>query len=121
MSAVRTLPIRVPPLPGEAIDSWLEAIANRSQTAWDDLLMAVALHLPNNSSNRWVIQLTDRRGRCHRYGHRSWLLHSPRDDTVALREQSRRDRSRYWQVSPRVSVGPCPRFAVLPTGSAAFT
>ena len=58
MSAVRTLPIRVPPLPGEAIDSWLEAIAHRTQTAWDDLLAAVALHLPNNSVNRWVIQLT---------------------------------------------------------------
>ncbi len=57
MSAVRTLPIRVAPLPGEAIDSWLEAIAHRMQTAFDDLLKAVALQLPNNTVNRWVIQL----------------------------------------------------------------
>jgi hypothetical protein len=58
MSVVRTLPIRVPPLPSESIDSWLEAIAHRSQAAFDDLLIAVALRVPNNSVNRWVIQLT---------------------------------------------------------------
>jgi hypothetical protein len=58
MSAVRTLPIRVPPLAGESIDSWLEAIAHRSQTAFDDLLITVALRVPNNTVNRWVIQLT---------------------------------------------------------------
>lgn len=58
MSAVRTLPIRVPPLPGESIDSWLEAIAHRSQTAFDDLLIAVALRVPDNRVNRWVIRLT---------------------------------------------------------------
>jgi hypothetical protein len=40
---VRTLPIRVAPLPGEAMDSWLEAIAARSTAAWGDLLHAVGL------------------------------------------------------------------------------
>lgn len=40
---VRTLPIRVAPLPGEAMDSWLEALAARSQSTWGDLLEAVGL------------------------------------------------------------------------------
>ena len=42
MTPVRTLPIRVPPLPGEAIDSWLEAIAHRTDTTFVDL--DTALH-----------------------------------------------------------------------------
>ncbi|MFC9839935.1 TniQ family protein [Rhodococcus sp. NPDC127530] len=37
MTGVRSLPIRVAPLPGEAIDSWLEAIAHRTGTAFVDL------------------------------------------------------------------------------------
>ncbi|MFE5703588.1 TniQ family protein [Rhodococcus koreensis] len=37
MTRVRSLPIRVSPLPEEAIDSWLEAIAHRTGTAFGDL------------------------------------------------------------------------------------
>ncbi|MBH0119560.1 TniQ family protein [Rhodococcus sp. CX] len=37
MTGVRSLPIRVAPLPGEAIDSWLEAIAHRTGTSFVDL------------------------------------------------------------------------------------
>lgn len=59
MNTVRTLPIRVAPLPGESIDSWLEAIAHRSETAWGDLLTAVALTSPDNRSNTWIVQLDD--------------------------------------------------------------
>lgn len=40
---VRTLPIRVAPVPGEAMDSWLEALAARSHSSWGDLLRAVGL------------------------------------------------------------------------------
>jgi hypothetical protein len=40
---VRTLPIRVAPVPGEAMDSWLEALAARSHATWGDLLRAVGL------------------------------------------------------------------------------
>lgn len=40
---IRTLPIRVAPLPGEAMDSLLEALAARSQSSWGDLLRAVGL------------------------------------------------------------------------------
>ncbi|MEE2061203.1 TniQ family protein [Rhodococcus artemisiae] len=41
MTGVRSLPIRVAPLPGEAIDSWLEAIAHRTGTPFVDLDMAL--------------------------------------------------------------------------------
>lgn len=43
MSAVRTLPIRVAPIAGEALDSWVEAIAYRTNTMHADLLSAVGL------------------------------------------------------------------------------
>ena len=59
MNTVRTLPIRVAPLSGESIDSWLEAIAHRAETDWGDLLTAVALTSPDNSSNTWIVQLDD--------------------------------------------------------------
>lgn len=59
MNTVRTLPIRVAPLSGESIDSWLEAVAYRSETAWGDLLTAVALTSSDNRSNTWVVQLDD--------------------------------------------------------------
>ncbi len=58
MNAVRTLPIRVAPLPGESIDSWLEAISHRCETAWEDLLSAVTLRSPDNKCNTWVMRLT---------------------------------------------------------------
>lgn len=37
MSSPRTLPIRLTPLPGEALDSWLEALAERLHTNVFDL------------------------------------------------------------------------------------
>jgi len=43
-TAVGTLPIRVQPLAGESIESWLEAWANRSGAAWGEMLTAVGLH-----------------------------------------------------------------------------
>jgi hypothetical protein len=57
MNAVRTLPIRVAPLPGESIDSYLEAIANRCDTVWEDLLSALTLRSPDNKCNTWVMRL----------------------------------------------------------------
>jgi TniQ len=38
----RTLPIRVAPLPGEALESWLGTLAQRLNTPWGDLLTAIA-------------------------------------------------------------------------------
>lgn len=46
VTRVRTLPIRVDPVAGEALDSWLAAIAYRTQTCWADMLAAV---LPSRS------------------------------------------------------------------------
>lgn len=54
---VRTLPIRAAPIDGEALDSWLEAIAHRTHTAFADLLSAVGLspyHGPGTSA--WIVQ-----------------------------------------------------------------
>jgi hypothetical protein len=60
----RSLPIRVPPLPGEALDSWFDALAHRLQVPVPDLLPALglppgarrpdpALDIPGD----WTIQL----------------------------------------------------------------
>ena len=40
---VRALPVRVPPHPGEGLDSYLEALAARHHAAWGDVLDAVGL------------------------------------------------------------------------------
>lgn len=60
MSAVRTLPIRLDPLVGEALDSWLEALAHLSHTALADLLGAVGLNTVDTRAgeNGWVIRLS---------------------------------------------------------------
>ena len=47
MSApARTLPLRVPPVPGEALDSWLEALARRHQVTVGTLVTALGWHMP---------------------------------------------------------------------------
>jgi hypothetical protein len=43
MTRVRTLPIRLAPVAGEALDSWLEALAHRSAVTWGDIGAAVGL------------------------------------------------------------------------------
>ncbi|SII54569.1 TniQ family protein [Mycobacteroides abscessus] len=58
MNTVRTLPIRIGPIEGEAIDSWLEAIAHRTHTAFGDLLAAVALSPYNGmGTTAWIVSL----------------------------------------------------------------
>ncbi|SKH67103.1 regulatory helix-turn-helix protein, lysR family [Mycobacteroides abscessus subsp. bolletii] len=53
----RTLPIRLAPIPGEALDSWLEALSHRTNTSWTDLLAAVGLLPPRGTSiGRFVVQ-----------------------------------------------------------------
>jgi hypothetical protein len=42
----RTLPLRVPPVPGEALDSWLEALARRHQVTVGTLVAALGWHMP---------------------------------------------------------------------------
>lgn len=43
MPKIRTLPIRLVPIEGEALDSWLEALAHRCDVRWRDILTAVGL------------------------------------------------------------------------------
>ncbi|WP_172827677.1 TniQ family protein [Mycobacterium colombiense] len=61
MSA-RTLPIRLAPIAGEALDSYLEMLASRSHTAWSDMLDAVGLaHSATRSGagiHSWLVRLT---------------------------------------------------------------
>jgi DNA-binding transcriptional LysR family regulator len=60
MSAVRTLPIRLDPLAGEALDSWMEALAHRNHTVLEDLLGAVGLKTADirSGGNTWIIELS---------------------------------------------------------------
>jgi len=55
---VRSLPLRIAPLPGEAIDSWLEAIAYRYRIAWADLAAALQADLIARRTS-WVRRLTE--------------------------------------------------------------
>ena len=48
MSPGRTLPLRVPIVPGEALDSWLEALARRSQVTVGTLTAALGWPVPAN-------------------------------------------------------------------------
>lgn len=58
MNSVRTLPIRIAPIGGEAIDSWLEAIAHRTHTSFSELLTAVGLSpFSGMSTPSWVVCL----------------------------------------------------------------
>lgn len=59
MARTRTLPIRLEPIPGEALDSWLESLAHRTHTGFGDLLVAVGLPTANQQdAGRWITQLT---------------------------------------------------------------
>jgi len=44
----RTLPLRVPPVPGEALDSWLEALARRHQVTVGMLVTALGWRMPGS-------------------------------------------------------------------------
>ena len=58
MSAVRSLPIRLAPIAGEGLDSWLEALAHRTATAFGDLLAAVGLNpYHGTATNGWIVAL----------------------------------------------------------------
>lgn len=58
MNTIRALPIRMPPIEGEALDSWLEALAHRTHTAFGDLLTAVGLNSePRSGNSTWIVQL----------------------------------------------------------------
>lgn len=57
--AARTFPIRLAPVDGEALDSWLEAIGYRLSAAWGDILQAAGLPSGAQSgTTTWLTQLT---------------------------------------------------------------
>jgi hypothetical protein len=56
---VRTLPLRVTPAAGEAIDSWLERIAHRSNVTWQELRITQGRVIPAKTyADRWTGRLT---------------------------------------------------------------
>lgn len=55
----RTFPIRLAPMDGESLDSWLEAMGCRLGTAWGDVLQATGLPAGAHSgTTSWLTQLT---------------------------------------------------------------
>jgi len=63
---VRSLPIRVPPHPGEGLDSYLEALAARHHAAWGDVLDAVGLEARSSGRREvysWLMALPADRAR----------------------------------------------------------
>lgn len=58
--AARRIPINVEPIEGEALDSWLEALAARTHTSWGDLLTAVGLGgvAPVRRLPQWMVAIT---------------------------------------------------------------
>ena len=59
VTVVRTLPLRVAPAPGEAIDSWLERIAHRCNVTWQELRIAQGRVIPAKTyADRWTGRLT---------------------------------------------------------------
>jgi TniQ len=62
MTPLRTLPVRIAPLPGEALDSWLEALAYRMHMPVGDLLGSVGLKRstvkePGTPAGHWMAGL----------------------------------------------------------------
>lgn len=58
---VRSLPIRVDPVAGESIQSWLRMLAHRNEVTWTQILQAVGLHsCPGDGRRtRWSQRLHD--------------------------------------------------------------
>lgn len=59
MTLARTFPIRLAPLPGEALDSWLEALAHRLDARLGDVLGDLGLAAPVNNGIRELAVPTD--------------------------------------------------------------
>lgn len=108
MTAIRRIPINVPPVDGEAIDSWLEALAHRTQTAWIDLVGAVGqpLHVVTRLSPQEAVALDAATGVAVEHLHAMTL---ERYDSIALAidpDTGRLDRKFPWH--PRRGTKFCP-------------
>lgn len=56
---IRRLPIRVEPIPGESLTSWLCALAHRNTVTWQQILIAVGLYRHRGDAKhvRWAARL----------------------------------------------------------------
>jgi transposase len=61
--AAARLTVRVAPVPGEALDSWLEAVAHRCCAPFEELLAAVGLP-QGRKGPRWMVALNTQEQRC---------------------------------------------------------
>jgi len=59
---MRSLPIRVEPIPGESLTSWLCALAHRNTVTWQQILTAVGLYRHRGDAKhlRWAARLHPR-------------------------------------------------------------
>lgn len=69
-TGLRTLPLRVGPLPGEAIDSWLEAIARRHGVALGDIVLG--LGLTDDQHPGWLVCLREQQAATAALGTGIW-------------------------------------------------
>ena len=67
MTSVRSLPIRVAPIPGEAIDSWLEFTASRLAVSWGEMLDALGLPPGGSGYPPWAVDAS--RGQLQEISH----------------------------------------------------
>ncbi|MFD9047229.1 TniQ family protein [Streptomyces zaomyceticus] len=58
MKLIRSLPLRLAPVPGEAIDSWLENVASRLRVPMGELLEVVGLPTTGRAPRAWHSWLT---------------------------------------------------------------
>lgn len=57
--AMRTLPIKIAPLPGEALDSWLETYSHRYAARWRDFKAALNLGPWRRISNSMMVMVSE--------------------------------------------------------------
>lgn len=55
---VRSFPIRLEPAPGEALDSWIEALCHQMSTSWGDVAGALGLLANGPGSAPWLARLS---------------------------------------------------------------
>ena len=122
MASVRSLPIRVAPVSGEAIDSWLEFMANRLSVSWGEMLDALCLPLSGKGYPPWTVdpshkqlcEISQATGvpavqleemALHRYNGRALVLECGRLTQAASSPWTRRSGSRFCPECLRQSGG----------------
>lgn len=122
VTSVRSLPIRVAPLPDEAIDSWLESMASRLSGSWGEMLDALDLPVSGGGFPPWTVNpsreqleaISEASGVpasqlrsmvLHRYSGRALVLDGARLTQAASSPWTRRSGSRFCPECLRQSGG----------------